>query len=168
MEKNGDVKTVLSVALLYTIITSIFSFINRIATAILLQRNFDKRNDSFFQRNTLWIIVTAGIIIILTIYIKKSNQEAHYSMISNPIIRITAGTLAALEGILSLSSSLPINIMSIRSDIQASKLLEQNGQIALTKVIMLNVISNVISVVIILCQIFTGVYLAKFYKNKTN
>lgn len=167
MEKHGDIITVLSVALLYTIITSIFSLVDRIVTAMLLQGSFDKRIDSFFQRNTLWIIVTAGIIVILTLYIKKLNQEVHYSMISNPIIRITVGTLAALEGILSLSSLLPINIMSIRSNIQVSKYIDyvgQNNQVALTKVY----ISNVISVVIILCQIFTGVYLAKFYKSKTN
>jgi len=92
-------------------------------------------------------------------YIKKIN-----SIIGNSIIRVTAGVLITLEGIISLSSLLPFNLMSTKSVIQASQVIGQNRQVILTKV----VISNVISVVIILCQILIGVYLVKFYKNKAS
>lgn len=163
MEKQEQIKTVSGIVLLYTIIISIFSFIDRLSTMMFLQSNLNLRINSFLQRNTLWIVVVAIIIIILTMYIKKLNQGVYFNVINNSVIRVTAGALAILEGIISSSSLLPLSIMSIKSAIQTMQVIQQNGQM-ITKV----VISNVISVVIILCQILFGIYLVKFHRTRTN
>lgn len=157
MEKHGEFKTILGIALLYTIITSILSFISRLSAIII-----DKRFNLFLQENALFIVVTAVIIIILFTYLKKLNQGTPFNIMNDSTVRVTAGMLVAIDGIITLSRALPNIIMSIKSNIQVSQTSGEYGQMILTKAS----IVTVISIVIILFQILFGIYLAKFYKSK--
>lgn len=159
MEKQEKIKTILGIALLYTIITSIFSFINRLSAIII-----DKRYNLFLQENALFIVVAAVIIIILFMYLKKLNKGAPFSIIGDSTVRVTAGILVAIDGIITLSSTLPFKIMSIHSAIQSSIFMGQSWQSMFIKYL----IEITISIVFILLQILVGIYLAKFYKRKTS
>ena len=157
MEKQEKIKTILGIALLYTIITSILSFIDRLSAIII-----DKRFNLFLQENALFIVVAVVIIIILFTYLKKLNQGAPFSIIGDSTVRVTAGILVAIDGIITLSRALPNIIMSIKNNIQVSQASGEYGQMILIN----GSIVTVISVVIILFQILVGIYLAKFYKSK--
>lgn len=159
MEKQEKIKTILGIALLYTIITSIFSFINRLSAIII-----DKRYNLFLQENALFIVVAAVIIIILFMYLKKLNKGAPFSIIGDSTVRVTAGILVAIDGIITLSMALTNIIMSIKNNIQVSQASGEYGQIIFTKAS----IVTVISIVTVLFQILVGIYLAKFYKSKTS
>lgn len=165
MEKQEKIKTILGIALLYTIITSIFSFINRWLTEIMFSKNsFNIKINLFLQENFLWIIVTAAIIIILNMYIKKLNQGAPFSIIGDSTVRAAAGILVAIDGIITLSSTFPIKIMSIHSYIKSLVFMGQSWQSMFIK----HLIEIIISIAFILLQILVGIYLAKFYKSKTS
>jgi hypothetical protein len=163
MEKHEEVKTILGIALLYTIVTSILSFLSRL-NAFLMQDGFEKATNLFLQRNALWIIVVTGVIIILSVYTKKLKQKFYSDVLQNRIIRLTTGVLIALEGLINLSSILPICIMSVNLSIQVSQQAGESMEGIITKSIM----SNAISVIIIIFQILIGIYLVKFYEKKTN
>lgn len=161
MERHENPATVMGIALLYTIVTSLFSFLNRLTLFIVPQSGFTSTLNLFFQKNTLWIIVAAAIIIALSVYLKKMNLNFNDDIIKNNRICLISGILIAIEGLINLSSLLPDYISSSRLSIQASQLVTGNMANSPAKYI---VISNIISIFIILLQIITGIYLAKFYK----
>lgn len=155
MEKNEQMKTVLGIALLYTIITGAFSFINRLM--------FDANLRIFLNRDALWLVTVAVIIFILITNIKKLNQGIYFNVLNDSTTRVAAGILVILEAIIVLSSSLPMWTISMISVIKSSKMVQQND----TMTIIIVLFTNIIQIVILLCQIFVGVYLLKFYKSKT-
>lgn len=161
MEKHEEVKTILGIALLYTIITSMLSLLSRL-TIFITQDGFKNATNLFLQRNALWIIVVAGIIIILRMYTKKLNQKFYSDILQNRIIRLITGALIIFEGLINLSSLLPICIMSVKLSIQVSQQVGTSMEEIITK----SITSNIISVVIILAQILVGIYLIKFYEKK--
>ena len=78
MSKREQITTIVAIAFLYTVITSIFSILHRLSTLIVAQGTLYNRIFWFLQRNTLWIlVVTAIIIIILTIYKKNKPKRAY-------------------------------------------------------------------------------------------
>ena len=168
MKKQEEIKTILDIALLYTVITSIFSLLNKLSTLIVPQGTFVERIRLFLQRNTLWIIVVITVIIILSIYIKKSNQKVSTNIADNSIVGLVTGAFVVLEGLFNLSSSLPLNILSVESFIQASQYIDVSLDGSVERMILQAVISNALSVVIILCQIILGIYLIKVYKKRMN
>ena len=156
MDKNEQMKTVLGIALLYTIITGAFSFITKLM--------FDANLRIFLNRDALWLVTVAVIIIILTTNIKKLNQGIYFNVLNDSTIRIAAGILVILQAIIILSSYLPMWTTGIISTIQSLKMTQQNDLMTLK----IELFTDIIQIVIQLCQIFVGVYLLKFYKNKTN
>ncbi|WP_411676205.1 hypothetical protein [Caproicibacter sp.] len=163
MEKQERVKAILGISLLYIIVTSIFSLINKICSILISQNVAGVKIRSFLYGNLLWVMTAAIIIIALILYLKKLNEGLH-SLLENSLIRITAGLLVALEGIIRLSIAIPLYVASIQSAIQTSHMMQQSMQRMLTEVISL----DVVSVLIFICQIFAGFYLIKFHKNKTD
>jgi hypothetical protein len=163
MGKQEQIKTILGISLLYTIITSIFSFLNKLNTAIFSQDDLDVKIRFFLQDYLLWMVIVAAIIIVLIMYAKRLNQGVSFDVLSDSLVRITASTLVILDGIIHLSGIIPLYVMSVQSTIQASHMMQQNLQRMLTQVI----VSDVISVLLILCQVFVGIYLIRFYKIKT-
>lgn len=160
MEKHVQVNTILWIALLFTIITSIFSLPNRLS--VLIVTNVGNGLSKFITTNVLWIIVVMAIIVVLIVNIKKSEQTSFVTILQNENIRIGTGILVALQGLINLSSTLPTYIISIQSLYKIPQSVGANME----KIIMRTLIVDIISVAIILCQIFFGVYLAKCYKKK--
>lgn len=164
MEEHEQIKNVLGTALMFTIITSVFSLLNKLSTLILTNGGLKKGVNIFIENNILWIIVAAAIILLLIIYIKKLNQVSYLDILQNENIHLSTGVLVALQGLINLSSLLPIYIMSIQTSLKipyfAGKSIEEMGR--------KTIIVDVISAAIIFCQILFGIYLAKYYKKKIN
>lgn len=159
MEKRERIKSILGICLLYIIVTSIFFFINKACSIIIFQGAPDFKIHSFLQGNALWIVAVATIIVVLTLYLKKLNQGTYFSLLGNSFVRVTAGALAMFDGIIHLASTIPLYVTSIQSSIQSSQMVQQNMQRALTGVI----ITDVISVFLLLCQVFAGIFLIRFH-----
>ena len=113
MEKQERIKGILGICLLYIIVTSFFSFINKSCSIMLFQGAPDFKIHSFLQGNALWIAVAAAIIITLILYLKKLNQGAYFNLLRNSFVRVTAGTLVMFDGIISLASTIPVYVTSI-------------------------------------------------------
>lgn len=163
MDQYENTATAIGIALLYIIITSSFSFINKLTLFIVNLGAFKRAFSVFWQINALWILVVLAIIIILSAYSKKINLNFYTDVMGNKKICFISGVLVALEGLVNLSSLLPAYISSSRLSIQTSQLVTGSMANAPAKSI---IISNVVSVVIILCQIILGIYLAKFNKER--
>ncbi len=163
METHESYATAIGIALLYTIFTSLFSLLNRLTLFMVPQSGFISTLNLFFLKNALWIIVVAAIIILLSSYLKKMNLNFNDHIIKNNKICLISGTLIAIEGLINLSSLLPAYISSSKLSIQTSQLVTGAMTNSPAKYI---VISNIISIFIILLQIITGIYLARFYKGK--
>lgn len=159
MEKNEQINTVLGSALLFTIITSTFSLPNKLSTLILTKSGFN----TFINRDCLWLMVVLVIIIGLIMYIKKSNQKG-LAILQNENIRLTTGVLVALQGLIELSSSLPMYIGSIQASLQIPHSVGKDIEVMSSKTILI----DIISVVVIICQILYGVYFTKYYKKRTS
>lgn len=159
MEKQEQIKTILGISLLYVMITSVFSLINKLCSLMLSQNNFGVKIRFFLQDSLLWIVVAAAIIITFILYLKKLNQGAYFDLFRDSFVRVTAGTLAVIDGIIHLSVMLPLYVTSIQSAIQSSQLVQQSMQRMLTEMIL----SDVISVFLFLCQVLVGIYLIKFH-----
>jgi hypothetical protein len=151
--KKKAANTTLWIALLFTVITSIFSLLTRISTIIL--NSLGVKGQIPLANNTLWIIVVAMIIALLTLKVKKSNQTGHLDMLEKENICLATGILVAVQGLIGLLSSLPGYVLL---------LLTFSKTPGMGELIRMTTIRASISVVIILFQIFLGVYLAKYYK----
>ncbi|WHH60198.1 hypothetical protein [Petroclostridium sp. X23] len=159
MGDHQEARTAVGIVLLYTMITSIFSFLQRLVVFITEVDGFRGAVMSFFQRNGLWIIVAAGVIIMSYGYMKKLDLNFYFDILQNRNICLITGVLVVLGGLISLSSIIPLYVMSINSSIQIlQRYAGQNQEGMVIK----SIISNVVSVVIILCQILFGIYLVKF------
>lgn len=163
MEKQERVKAILGISLLYIIVTSIFSFINKVCTFMFSQNDFSVKIRSFLQSYALWIVVVVAVIIILSLWLKKLNQGIHFNLLDDLFIRTATGALLIVGGIVSLAGTLPIYATSIQAAIQTSRMIQTDGQRILREVI----VSDVISVLAFLCQVFLGIYLIKSHKEKT-
>jgi len=161
--------TILGIALIYTVITSIFSLLHKVNTLLIgTHEVLNIRIHLFFKRNTLWIIVVAAIIIILSIYVKKSNQKVSTLIAENPMIGMVVGVLVVLKGISDLACSLPINIISIESVFEAIRHIDVFLDGTKERMILQAVVTNAFSIVIIISQTILGVFLFKVYKKRMN
>lgn len=162
MNEHKEIKTSLEIALLFIIITSIFSLPSKLSTLILNNGGFKNGIHIFIRHNILWIIVVSITIILLKTYIKKSNKTGYLNLLQNKNVSLTTGILVALQGLINLSNLLPTYIMSIQSSFQLPNSFQSNIKLIREKIIII----DVISIAMILCQIFFGVYLAKYHKRK--
>ena len=162
MEKHEHFKLAAGVATLFITITSIFSLISKLITCMLVSEDLQRALSLFLKNNYLWLIVVVIIIFLLITYLKKYNLNSLPALISNETIRLTAGLLIALEGIIHLSNLISIYFISLKSYNLTKQLMDTITNEVLKKPL----ISNGISIFIFLCQIFIGIYLVKFYKEK--
>lgn len=159
MEKHGQVNAILWIALLFTVITSVFSLPNRLSI-LLIKTNGESGLSNFIYNNILWIIIVVAIIITLVLKIKKTEEPVLLDILKNENIRITTGLLVALHGLIGLSSVLPNYILSFRTIYNLPQ------SVGLEILIRRALIVDVILIVMFLCQISFGVYLAKYYKKR--
>ncbi len=162
MEKQERIKTILGICLLSVLITGIFSLIQKISSFFLTANVVTVKASSFLQDDLPWVAVIAAVIIILCLLLKKLNGGIRFHLLKDPLIRVTAGILAILDGILNLSDTVPVYAASIQSAIQTSQMMGASMQRIVQEVI----VTAAVSVFISICQIAIGVYLAKFYHEK--
>lgn len=165
MEKHEEVRILLGVTLLYTIITGLFSLLSRI-TEFITEIRVDLKTavSLYIEKNSLWVIVIAAIIVILIMCGKKADQNFYYDILHDTFIRLMAGVLVTLNGIIDLSSSLLSNIVNIQASL---KILQQFESGMEKRILISNITVDIIYILIILCQILFGAYLIKHRKIKT-
>lgn len=93
MGRQEKIATILGIALLYTVIISIFTLLQKINTAIFFQGTINNKIFWFLQRNTLWIIVVAAIIFALILVL-----AAVYTVIGGVTLAIAGGIYAVAVG----------------------------------------------------------------------
>lgn len=162
MEHNEKLKITVSVSILFIVFTSAFSLASRLVAPIVMKGMMAYNLQSFLFKNIIWIIIAAAIIIILTSYAKKLGIQSYSDLIKDTLIRKTAGLLIIIEGLIDLSNLIPTCISSIISSTQASHLMRGNANGITARIIT----SDIISIIIILCQVFLGIWLIKLYKEK--
>jgi len=167
MKEQEKIKTILVIALMYTAITSAFSFLHKINTLLIGSHEvINMRMHLFLKRNILWITVMTVIIIALTIYIKKSNKKVSTLIDENPMIGIAVGILIVLNGISDLASSLPLSIISIESVFETIRHTDVFLDVPKESMIRQTVLTNAFSILLVLSKIVLGIYLVKVYKKR--
>lgn len=162
MGKQERIKTILGICLLSVLITGIFSLIQKISSFFLNANAVAVKASSFLLDDLPWIAVIAAIIIFLSLLLKKMNGGIRFRLLRDPLIRVTAGMLAILDGILNLSETAPVYVASIQNTIQASHMMGPSMQRFVQEVI----VTAAVSVFLSISQILAGLYLAKFYQEK--
>lgn len=162
MEKQERIKTILGICLLFVLITGLFSLIQKISSFFLTTNAIPVKASSFLLNDLPWIAVIAAIIIFLSLLLKKLNGGIRLRLLKDPLIRVAAGTLAILDGILNLSNAVPVYVSSIQNTIQASQMMGPSMQNMATKFI----VYDVASIFLFVCQIAVGIFLIKFYHEK--
>jgi hypothetical protein len=152
MEKREALQLITDAAVLFVLITGAFSLLEKLCDFLVTQYS-----GIVFQRHGLWLIVTAGIIAVLLLYNRKLNHS-FYGIIGDPTVRLIAGVFVALEGLINLANLLPVYIMNIKSVLSFPKTAAPFGTNQRL------IAYYIISAAILLCRIFAGVYLGKFYK----
>lgn len=164
MQRHEEVGIVLGVTLLYTIITGIFSLLSIITELTTeIQVGFKTAISLFIEKSSLWVIIIAAIIVILSIYGKKTDENFYFDITHDTLVRLIVGVLVMLNGIFTLSSSLLSNIVNIQASL---KIMQQFGSVMEKRILVDNIIVDIIYLLIILCQILFGVYLIKHRKVK--
>lgn len=162
MEKQDRTKTILGICLLSVLITGTVSLIQKIGSFFLSSNAAVVKASSFWQEDLLWIAAIAAIIIFLSLLLKKLNGGIRFRLLGDPLIRVTGGLLAILDGILNLSDSVPVYVSSIQNTIQTSQMMGASMHRMATEFI----VYDVVSILLFVCQIAVGIYLAKFYREK--
>ena len=156
MEQHNEIKTALGIALLFTIITSIFALPNKLSALQITNDGFITSIDRFININLLWIIVVAIIIILLIIYFKKTNQNIHLEVFQNQHVCLVTGVLVSLQGLVTFAGVFPTYIMSIQT---AFKMTNLDGNSIAIAMVRNTIIIDIVSMIAIICQIIFGVYL---------
>jgi hypothetical protein len=155
---NKEFKTIVGVSLIFTFITGTVSFIGRLGQLFISAGSL-KALQIFFSRNLLWIITVAAIIITLFFISKQLEMNIHADIFQNQIVCLAAGILVTIDGIMNLSSFIPIFIFSIQS------LIDTTNRVSLqTDFIVKNIATNASSLIALLLQIIVGIYFVNRYK----
>lgn len=94
-------KTIFGIAFLFTLVTSIFSLLERLAK---MGNSHSNQGQAywFIYFYGLWIVVTGAIIVFLLIYNRKLKQNIK-SIIAVQVIKKGAGILVVIDGLTGLS-----------------------------------------------------------------
>ena len=164
MEKNEELKIVLGVSILFLIIMNGFSFLNRIVTYFFIENSNNVKLILFFESNILWIVFLIVIITtLLVFYNKKIKMKIYPEIFRNSVITSTVGLMLSLDGLFNISNTLPKIISNATSILKTSSMVENFPNNVVKKVLIL----SVFNLLMILCQIFIGVYLIIMNNKKT-
>ena len=163
MVKDDQMKIILGVSILFFSITNVFSLFNRIVQYFFTVNNLNNNLILFFESNLLWIIFFVLIVTMLIVfYNKKIKTKIYPEIFKNPVITSTTGLLLSLDGLFNISYTLPKIIINIRSVFKPSSMLVDNYSNVVHKILVL----DVFDLLMILCQIFIGIYLIAINNEK--
>lgn len=118
---KNEINQASKIALIFVAITGIFALLGKLISLLPLLDDINSRRNynNFFKVNSVWLIVLLLIIICLCIYIRVYDGEFKLTFLCNPMIRMTAGLLIIIEGIIGLSMKVPTLIVNIQTFHQA-------------------------------------------------
>jgi hypothetical protein len=157
-QMDKELKSVISVSLLFTFITASCSFIGRLGQLFTSAVSI-KALEFFFTRNLLWIIAVTAIIAVLIYFSRKLKMDIRADVFENQIVCLVAGILVTIDGVMNISSFIPIFIFSIQSLIDTTHTVSLQMDF-----IVKNIATNASSLMALLLQIIAGVYFVKRYK----
>lgn len=160
MGKDKQLEAALTISFLFVVITSIFSLSTRIISCIVIRTSLAKKIELFLFQNVLWILVVTGVIVVLRLFLIRTNHQNIGDILKDPVISLTTGLLVALDGLINLSRVLPEYVTSIMSSTQSAR---QMGNLA-GSIIRRIVIGDAAAVFIILGQVIFGVYFMREYQ----
>lgn len=150
MEKES--KLIFGTVFLFIVITSGISLVPRLCSALLFESMF-KGFQVFFVKDIFWFVTVIGIVCFMMFYFAKRRISVKQDFLNDKSIQFSSGILVLIDGVISLSSSVPIRIMSIHS---ARTVMKQADNIA-SSFILENLISNIIPIFILVVQIGLGI-----------
>ena len=139
-------------AFLFVVITSGFSLITRLCSVMLFE-SISRGFQAFLRKDMVWLVIVIGVVSFFVFYFSKKRISVKQHLLSDKLILFSSGILVLMDGILSLSSSVPIRIMSLQS---ARTVIKQADNIAQSFLIE-NLLSNIVPIFIMLVQIGLGV-----------
>lgn len=168
MKGETKIKAVFGIALLYTVVTSMFLLLHDINTILIGGTQVIKlRKLYFIKRSTIWIIIVAAIIVILIIYIKKSNQKVSKLIAEYPIILMVVGVLVAIKGASDLTSVIPNGLINLEIFLESHRFInEEFLPVYKEKALQKTIVTNTLPVLIALTQTILGIVLVKIYKRR--
>ncbi|WFR58915.1 hypothetical protein QA584_07490 [Anaerocolumna sp. AGMB13025] len=159
MNFDKEMKIPLQIALLFVVLTSIFTLLENLGSFVSMGVNKDSIV-YFFKSNMLWFIVVILIILGLSIYLKKVEGKYNPSFIHNETIRSTLGLLLAFEGLVIISSRAPSLLLFIQANHQTASTFKE--------VYIRSILASfIIPMIINLVRILLGLYFV-LQKNKNN
>lgn len=151
-----DKTAAIGALLLYTVISSVFTLISKLVNVFFMNNGFEY----FAEMDLTWVIMAAVLIVIMSLYIKK-NKTKYRDLFKNPMLLFIVGLILIIEGVLSLSNSISMDIISTRSAIAALNSMgsaESTSKLVVVKML----VSFAISIIITLLQIITGIIILSF------
>ena len=111
-----EMKPIFGIALLFTIVTSIFSLLADLAFIGVV---YPQSNSWYIASYFSWIIVVVAILIYLLKRNKRLDQSIKY-ILSNQFIKRGTGVLLIIHGLMAFSGLLPGEISGIQSLFQVA------------------------------------------------
>ena len=161
MKYGKELNQALKILLVFTVVTSIFSLLQKLIPVIFVRFNSNE-NKNLMEVNLIWFIVMLLIIVGLCMYIAKLDGKFNLAFIHDPMIRLTSGLLIMFEGIFNLSTTIPTAFLNIISFHQFTSEIANAMSISRKTLLALYVIPSLI----ILLQLLLGLYLV--LHNKRN
>lgn len=162
MEEHGSARTILGIVLLYTVFTNLFLFLGKITIWIIMNYESHSQIKFYSFLSILWVIVLAGILLLLFWYSKKYKCRLSIDMLEDCTIRQTVGLLILIDALIKLSTTLPTSLYSFSSSLS---ILKQFGN-SQRAMIYNTIWANLMQLGVLVLQMMTGVYLTRFYQNK--
>jgi hypothetical protein len=159
MDRQERLKNLVGIVWLYVLITGVFSFLNRMVSYIV-QGISGKSISSFLLMNGLWIVAVLLILFFSGRLYRKLGGRLSAGMAEGHLQLIGVGLLVLINGIISLSNILPTYVISGIQLFQTLPQMDGNGEAIYTR----SILAHAVSILLMLCQIFTGVYL--LYRGK--
>lgn len=152
MKLSKDIKQASKIALMFVIVTSIFSLLDRLQDLVPIgDESIGFKN--FFKLNIGWLAVIILMIIGLCILIHKQDGKINMTLINEPAIRVVAGILISLDGLIKLSDKISVFLIN-------TNMLNRVTSIAGEKIAGDILVSDLIPIIAYVLQIATGLYFA--------
>ena len=150
-------KTVLGIALLFTLVTGVFFLLTQLPNILFYLDNSQVKE--LFDFTLIWIIL--AVCMTLTLYILNRKQGLSLKdAFQNNIIRKTTGILTITNGLLHL----PTVITVLISDLQWLE--EDNYEF--DKLCITPIVAYSVILLVIICQILFGLYLLRCHKQNAS
>ncbi len=154
MRLGREIYIALKILLIYAVTTFFFQLSQKLSPLIFAVNKGDGIKN-FIEVHLIWFILILLIIIVLFMYIRKSESKFSLSFIHNPLIRLTSGLLIMFDGLFNLLISIPVAFSNLKAIHQFSAGIENAFGSSRATLFTSNVIPSLLNML----QILLGLYL---------